>query len=236
MKTCRFLAILAALPALCLAEPTSPTYPDDVPKVFFGYGTRYQEKVGDTHGYLRVRRIESDGPANRAGLREGDEIIAFNGVPFRFENDVQAIRAMAWVEAGKPLELTVRRGGQTLDLTMVPTAAEPERQIALARWLDRLEQEGRACFRCQDEGPDAAEAELLRRIREVGGEAVLKVERDGDDIRISSSDVRVPPGLEIDPAYAAAARRLSKGKALLLRVKVDGNQAEWWQEGAPGFR
>ena len=229
------LASLNGLVPIVSAEPMAKVGANDVPKVFFGYSTRYQETAGDEHGSLRIRRISPRSPAAAAGLLVGDEITAFNSVPFRFENDIQAIRAMAWVKPGEPLELTVRRDGEVLALRMVPIAADPEQQRALSQWLDRLEREGKACFSCQDEGPEAAEAELLRRIRESGGKAMLKLERDGSTVRITSSQVDIPTDFKIDPAYAEALRRLPPGKAYLVLVKVDGLQSEWLPQGAPGF-
>lgn len=158
-------------------------------------------------------------------------------MPYRFETDIQAIRAMAWVEPGEPLQLTLRRGSKILDLQMIPTAADPQRQHRLSEWLSKLERDGKACFSCQDGDPAAsANTELLNRIRQVGGKAMLKVKplaQGGVDI--TSAQVEIPAGLQIDPAYSDSLKRLPKGKSLLLLVKVTGSRSEWLPEGAPGF-
>jgi membrane-associated protease RseP (regulator of RpoE activity) len=54
-------------------------------------------------------------PAKRAGVRAGDKIIAVAGVPVR--NWTQMGKALRSQPPGKPVTITVRRGGQQLTLT-----------------------------------------------------------------------------------------------------------------------
>jgi membrane-associated protease RseP (regulator of RpoE activity) len=63
-------------------------------------------------------KADPKSPAEQAGLRPGDAIVAVNGRPVTSSNTlVTDIRE----SAGKPTDLTVRRDGQSLAVTVVPT-------------------------------------------------------------------------------------------------------------------
>jgi regulator of sigma E protease len=62
-------------------------------------------------------RVADDGPAAVAGLRSGDTIVAANGRPVKYWEDVD--RAVA-ASNGKPLELTIKRGETTQSATLTP--------------------------------------------------------------------------------------------------------------------
>jgi regulator of sigma E protease len=62
---------------------------------------------------------ESDGPAARAGLKEGDEFISFAGTPVVNQ---PALIEMIQKRAGEPTEVVVRRDGKRVTLTVTPTA------------------------------------------------------------------------------------------------------------------
>ncbi|MFN2393414.1 MAG: PDZ domain-containing protein, partial [Pyrinomonadaceae bacterium] len=66
-----------------------------------------------------VRRVETDSPAARAGLRQGDVITQMNGRemtdPITYAATYRAVRA------GDRVDLRVVRQGQTLSLQLVPT-------------------------------------------------------------------------------------------------------------------
>src|SRR5215207_404735 len=60
---------------------------------------------------------ENGGAAQTAGIRPGDRIIALNGV----ENPTwEAVRDEALISPGRPIQLTVDRGGQKIDLPVTP--------------------------------------------------------------------------------------------------------------------
>jgi hypothetical protein len=68
-----------------------------------------------SHVYL-VHEIASGSPADKAGLKIGDAVIACNHVPFSsIQTERQAKRACQ-IDAGQPLPLEVLRGEQQLDL------------------------------------------------------------------------------------------------------------------------
>ena len=61
--------------------------------------------------------VNPDGPADRAGLKAGDVVIAFDGKPVSEGGDlVVAIRART---VGDKVTLTIRRSGSERDVTMV---------------------------------------------------------------------------------------------------------------------
>ncbi len=68
-----------------------------------------------------VGALVATGPAARAGLKVGDRILAIDGEPVRsWPQLVEYVRA----SPGKRLLLTVERGGQRLDVAVVPDRAE----------------------------------------------------------------------------------------------------------------
>ena len=64
-----------------------------------------------------VGRVVESSPAASVELRSGDVIVAINGRPVSYWEDVD--RAVA-ASDGRPLELTVKRGGTTVPLTVTP--------------------------------------------------------------------------------------------------------------------
>ncbi len=76
------------------------------------------EAVGFEPGDLVVSRVEPDSPAEIAGIRPGDRIVASGSVVFGSELDFNT-----WLdqEAGaKPNPLTLLRDGQTVETTLTP--------------------------------------------------------------------------------------------------------------------
>jgi S1-C subfamily serine protease len=65
--------------------------------------------------------VEPDGPAARAGLRQGDLIVGIQGVEVASVDDLH--RFLAEWPVGQPVTLTVIRGRERLDLTVVPGEA-----------------------------------------------------------------------------------------------------------------
>ncbi len=64
-----------------------------------------------------IHRVVPDGPGARAGLREGDLILAVNDTPVA---DTAAARNMVRAAPGKTTRLHVQRGAAQLDLDLVP--------------------------------------------------------------------------------------------------------------------
>ena len=66
-----------------------------------------------------VVNVQPGGPADRAGLRRGDVIVAVAGRPV--QNPASVVQAVEAAGVGNPLALSLQRSGQALSLTVVPT-------------------------------------------------------------------------------------------------------------------
>ncbi len=69
---------------------------------------------------VRVASVVAGGPAQRGGLRQGDVVVAANGE--RMLQPSQLITAVEKAGVGGTLNLSVSRGGQIVQLTLVPVA------------------------------------------------------------------------------------------------------------------
>ena len=74
-------------------------------------------------GAVPVASVAPIGPAADAGLRAGDVIVAVGGVPARGVGMLQSAIEIAPV--GKPLALTILRGGETRAIDVRPVALDP---------------------------------------------------------------------------------------------------------------
>jgi S1-C subfamily serine protease len=69
---------------------------------------------------VRVASVVAGGPAQRAGLRQGDVVVSANGV--QMLQPSQLIAAVEKAGVGGTLSLNVSRAGQMVQLTLVPVA------------------------------------------------------------------------------------------------------------------
>jgi regulator of sigma E protease len=84
--------------------------------------------------------LSPDMPANAAGLRTGDEVIAADGRRIADYSDLQEAISLA---ADRPLRLGVRRDGQALDLTVRPRMDKDTGagRIGIYSWIEPVVQE-----------------------------------------------------------------------------------------------
>ncbi len=136
-------ALLKSVPMVVEVERTK--------KIQAADGKETEEKstakaVIPTHNFLEfgfrltpgpIAAIRDDSPAQRAGLLEGDRIVAVNGRteydPMTLPDEVQAL-------TGKPMVLTIARpvagkDPQTLEITLTPDASTP--------WVELVDERGR---------------------------------------------------------------------------------------------
>lgn len=66
-----------------------------------------------------IASVDPEGPAAKAGLREGDVLIRLDGMPVTGADDV--IRLMVSARIGRPLEATYLRGGRIDHASVTPT-------------------------------------------------------------------------------------------------------------------
>ena len=67
---------------------------------------------------VRVISLEPDGPAQRAGIREGDVIVAYGGHPVAGIDELH--RLLTEEQVGAKVELTLLRGAEKLACYVVP--------------------------------------------------------------------------------------------------------------------
>jgi len=166
----------------------------------------------ETGGAL-VNQVLSGQPAEAAGIRRGDIIVAFDGKPVRNVRALQ--RAVSFTPVGKQVQLQVFRGGklETLMLT-VGEAATAERQATaparrdLGMTVEALDAEKAKKFKLRDGEEGLVVTDVAK-----GGPAASAGVRAGDLIReVNRKEVR---SLE---AFRGALRQ-GEGEVDLLLLK-----------------
>ena len=84
----------------------------------------------------QILRVESGFPADQAGLKPGDRVVAIDGEPtVHFERATRIFQQ----SAGKPLHLSILRGKETLTATVTPSEQDGKGKIGIA-WNTEVEQ------------------------------------------------------------------------------------------------
>lgn len=85
-----------------------------------------------TSGGYRVMKVVPHSPAESAGLKPGDILLALNGVPIAKENTARLAKARKEWTPGQSVTYTIRREGVDRDitLTLAPMPAD-----VMARWI-----------------------------------------------------------------------------------------------------
>ena len=104
-------------------------------KGWLGIDTEKDEATGA----YRVSKVASGSPAEQAGFRTGDVLVAFNGVPVKDKERIKAAKAS--IAVGSKVTYTVARAGaeQKLSATLAPV---PEQ--VLAQWMAEEEKAAKA--------------------------------------------------------------------------------------------
>ena len=92
------------------------------------------ELDSDDTGALTVTRVEPDSPGKAAGLKEGDVLLAMNGIRFSKENKEAMKGAQSKMTVGATITYTVDRAGRNMDLD-VTLGSIPE--AVMAKWIGR---------------------------------------------------------------------------------------------------
>ena len=138
MRMAIIVAVVAAT-TFAVAEPQPPSagWPDPHPGSYLGVHidevtpqTASALKLSDTSGAL-VTYVDQDGPACRAGLKNNDVIVGFNGSKIQSPDQLQDV--IHATQAGKTVSLTVVRDGQKKDISVTlgawPTAMAHVRNL-----------------------------------------------------------------------------------------------------------
>ena len=92
------------------------------------------ELEGSDTGDLTITRVEPDSPAEAAGLREGDKLLAMNGIRFSEENKEAMKGAQAKMTVGATVTYTVDRAGKSKD---VDVTLQQMPDSVMAKWIGR---------------------------------------------------------------------------------------------------
>jgi C-terminal processing protease CtpA/Prc len=84
-------------------------------------------------GQMLVKRVVAGSPAEQAGFREGDVLVALQGLKFDDDSNKEALKAAKKAMApGKQVTYTVQRAGAEKKLTATLAAVPQE---VLAQWI-----------------------------------------------------------------------------------------------------
>ena len=83
----------------------------------------------DERGQIQLGQVEQGYPADKAGLKKGDLLVAVNGQPIHSQIKFQEITKNS---GGKPIEIEYQRNGQTHEVSVQPVYAKIDRP---ARWM-----------------------------------------------------------------------------------------------------
>jgi len=131
-------AIIAGAQALCFAVPSATAHwvitdllrHGSVRRAWLGVAAhtaplarRVARHFGlDLESAIVVDRVEPQGPADRAGLREGDRIVGIDSAPVGEVDHLH--RALGRDRIGQPTELSLLRGTQRQSVQVVPQASQ----------------------------------------------------------------------------------------------------------------
>src|SRR5271165_3744350 len=124
MKLGFVITLIAAAAVLATAEPgpASAGWPDQHPNSYLGVHidevtqqTASALKLSDTSGAL-ITYVDQDGPACKAGLKNNDVVVGFNGSKVQSPDQLQDM--IHATPAGKTVNLAVVRDGQKKDISV----------------------------------------------------------------------------------------------------------------------
>ncbi|MDA8020630.1 MAG: PDZ domain-containing protein [Thermoanaerobaculia bacterium] len=131
------VALLAALSASARALDPSSSESAQVaaeeeksPPGMLGFGFHYHRPPAEEgeaeNGFLSVHGVAPGSPAERAGLRPRDLIVALDGEPLQFPDIAGVLDFFYRVKARQELRLTVERGVETMSMVIVAAVMTPE--------------------------------------------------------------------------------------------------------------
>jgi serine protease Do len=179
-----------------------------------------------------VQDVAEGGPAEKAGLKPGDIIVAVNGKAVR--DGTELVNTVSSTPVGTALELTVLRGGQRINYRVtVGDLAQifPDRFGNSDDQSTNPSSGGATSFGMQIQNLSAQQRQTLG-IKESGGVLVTSVEPNSfaEDIGLQQGDVLLsinqqPITSTADVMNAKA--KLKPGDAVAFRVLSKGNGNSW---------
>lgn len=136
-----------------------------------------------------VQGVRKDSPAAQAGIQAGDRIVKIDGV----DNPTwEQVQPKVWLSPNQPLEVTIQRGNQTLQKTLMPKAVTSS-EVGSAGWFP----EEPVVVGRLDPGLPAAKAGMKEddRIVSLNGKAVPSIESMIDSLQQTKNQ---PVNLEVE--------------------------------------
>jgi Do/DeqQ family serine protease len=171
--------------------------------------------LADAHGAI-VSNVESGSPAQRAGLKQGDVVVALDGKPVADSNALR--NQIANMTPGASVTIDVRRNESTRTLTA--TLVERERQVADARRAGESDQ-GDSALGMTLEPVTPRIAEQLELPRTTRGLVITDIDPAGRAAAAGLHEgdvIKAVNGQDVDsvPALRSALRAQSTRPALML--------------------
>jgi serine protease Do len=164
-----------------------------------------------------VADVLKDGPAERAGLKVGDVIVAFDGTEIKDSTDLPAI--VARTRPGKQVNIKVLRDKKDMTIPVTVTELKEEEVVASAK------EKGELGLTVQKLTPEMAESMQLGRVQ---GLIITAVEPGSaaDEAGLQQGDLIVEvdrkPVREIAD-FRKAVEGAKKGQRILFLVRREGN-------------
>lgn len=93
-----------------------------------------EENQGLVDPKIQITAIASNSPAEEAGLKPGDTIMSISGTDI---NKIKEVQGFTQAHKGEEIILTIRRGKEVFDVSLIPRVSPPENEgpmgVALAR-------------------------------------------------------------------------------------------------------
>jgi membrane-associated protease RseP (regulator of RpoE activity) len=185
---------VAALLALGLAVAlASNVVEGETRRSYFGMVVRHEALPRGATCSAWIAAVTPGGPADLAGLRPDDRIVAWSGRPLEYPDERHLVNALVALPPGKPVELEVERAGATLKLAITPTAATHEQIAATDADLSGPDCGG-------DHEPSLSPyLQLVRHAERLGREIEVNLQLDDNGKPVFTSlQVDIPPGLGSD--------------------------------------
>jgi len=176
-----------------------------------------------------VSSVEQKGPAEEAGVQQGDVITAFNNEPIKRWTDLP--RIVGDVKPGTPATLQVWRKGKSLKLNVKVAELKADKPAATPQDQDEEDKNLPSTDNLLGLGVTDVPADQLTKLRLKGGALVREVKDgglaeqagiQGGDIILAINDTDITNA----DTFGKAVAKLDKHKAAGLLVRR-GEQAQW---------
>ena len=201
---------------------------ETAPLAYMGLASYFEGCIEGEQIHAMVRQAVPGSPADEAGLKAGDRILAVDGEPLDFEDQYRWTAFLLHrARPGEEIRFQVLRGKEVLELGVIPEVASPSQVGVAEGYLRELEDcflRG-SCNRCSHRSPKVITSpwtELYEAVLEAGGTALLTVVRGEQGFTILSDEVKVPPEVEVESnaLLLENAEKLAVGGSMRLRVRV----------------